>query len=644
MKDIPASQPTPDPDPEAGREAPQTGAVSRRAVLAGLGAASCLALEAGSLRAPGGRAGPSALTTLGIRSAAAAEAPTGPMLVQNDVPIPMMDGVSLLANVYRPTAAGRYPVIVTISSYGKDNRPAEALSGMLHQELKFNPGFCSPGSSCKYLSWETPDPERWVPDGYVIVNVDSRGAGRSPGYLEPYSAQETRDYYDAIEWAGVQPWSNGKVGLLGLSYYAVVQWHVAALHPPHLAAMIPWEGFNDYYRDATHQGGILCTSYWQDIWWGPIVRRNQHGNPDGFINSDTRQHTNGPLLNPQLLPGNRVHLLEEFAAHELDDAWMSERSPILERVEVPLLSAGNWGGLGHHLRGNTEGYRRAGSKRKWLDMHVGLHFEEFYSSAGHALQKRFLDHFCKGIDNGWEREPRFRYVARHPDGGSIRSAADFPVPGTRWVRYYLDAGSRTMSLHRPGSRSSASYRTMASDGVSFTTPPFASETEITGPLSAKLWVSSSTEDMDLFVTLRAFAPDGKECTFHGSDDPAVPVTQGWLRVSHRREDPAKSLPGRPWHTHLDPETLDPGSVYAVNVEIWPTNIVLPKGYRLMLVVAGKDFERPGPPPMVRNGIPYGGSGQYLHTHRDPVLFGGTGTVVTGSSYDSHLLLPIVPAG
>ncbi|MGH2447348.1 MAG: CocE/NonD family hydrolase, partial [Chloroflexota bacterium] len=430
---------------------------------------------------------------------------------------------------------------------------------------------------------------------------------------------------------------------VGDTCVSFVQWHVAALHPPHLAAMIPWEGFNDYYRDATHQGGILCTSYWHDIWWPLIVRRNQHGNPRGFIDSTTGRHTNEPLLNPQLLPGNRIHLLEQFAAHHLDDEWMKAYSPILERIEVPLLSAGNWGGLGHHLRGNTDGYQRSSSKKKWLNMHVGLHFKEFYSPEGHALQKRFLDHFCKGIDNGWEREPRFQYVARHPHGNSVRSAADFPVPGTRWTRYYLDAKSRTMGRHRPGSRSSASYQAMASAGVSFTTPPFASETEITGPVSAKLWMSSSTEDMDLFLTLRAFAPDGKEYTFHGADDPAAPVTQGWLRVSHRQEDPAKSLPGQPWHTHVDRQTLTPGSVYPVNVEIWPTNVVLPKGYRLMLVVEGKDFERPGPPPMVRDGIPYGGSGQYLHTDRDPVLFGGTSTVVTGASYDSHLLLPIIEA-
>lgn len=641
MNEVPASQSL--PDPEQGAEAPHTGGVSRRAVLAGVGAASCLALTGYSGHEPPERSRASSLATLGIPSAAAAEAVSGDMIVQKDVPITMLDGLQLLSNVYRPSAAGKYPVIVTTSSYGKDNRPEHWLANMLPRELQLNPGFCSDGSACKYLTWETPDPERWVSRGYVIVNVDSRGSGRSPGYLDIWSAQETRDYYDAIEWAAVQPWSSGKVGVVGLSYYAMMQWLVAALHPPHLAAIVPWEGASDYYRDATHQGGIPSNTFWRDIFWGPIVRRNQHGNPDGFVNGEHR-HTNGPLLDPQILPGNRAHMLEQLSEHYLDDEWMrSHCSPILERIEIPLLSAGNWGAMGLHLRGNTEGFQRASSKQKWLNMHTGLHFQAFYSPEGVALQMRFMDHFLKGIDNGWDREPRVKYVARNPHGESIRTAADWPIPGTQWTRFYLDAQSRTLGLRAPRSKSSCSYHAMTSDGVRFTTAPFSKETEITGPLSARLWVSSSTEDMDLFLTLQAFAPDGKEYTFSGSNDPAAPVAQGWLRVSHRKEDPARSLPGRPWHTHDESQKLTPGELYAVNVEIWPTNVVLPEGYRLTLVVEGRDFERPGPAPFVRAGIPFGGSGPYLHTDRDPVQFGGISAIVTGPSHDSYLLLPIIPA-
>jgi hypothetical protein len=642
MKDVPAPQAT--PDPEQTLEASHVAGVSRRAVLAGIGAASCLALEAYSLRGPGGKPGLSALSTVAIHSAAAAEAVSGAMTVQKDVPIPMMAGGSLLANIYRPSAGGKYPVMVAMSAYGKDVRPQDFGPQAVQEERERFPGFCRQGSSCRYMPWEAPDPEHWVPDGYVVVHVDARGAGRSPGYLDPFSAQETRDYYDAIEWAAAQPWSSGRVGLLGLSYYAMMQWLVAAMRPPHLAAIIPWEGASDWYRDATHQGGIPSNTFWHGQFWDNVVRREQYGNPDGMIDSATRQRTNGPLLNAQLLRGNRIDFFEQISAHYLDDEWMKSRSPILERIEVPLLSSGSWGGMGLHQRGNFEGYMRPSSKKKWLNMHVGLHFEEYYKPEGLALQKRFLDHFVKGVDNGWEREPRVKYVARSPHDASIRTAIDWPIPGTQWSRLYLDAKSRSLSRHPPGVQSSATYHALSSDGVSFTSAPFAEETEITGPLSAKLWVSSSTGDMDLFLTLQAFAPDGKEYVFAGSNDPAAPVTQGWLRVSQRKENPAKSLPGRPWHTHDESQKLTPGALYAVNVEIWPTNVVLPRGYRLTLVVEGKDFARRGSAGykgMFATNV-YRGSGPYLHTDRDPVQFGGISTVVTGPSQDSYLLLPIIP--
>ena len=649
MKDVPVSQTAPDPeqtgpDPEQRLEASHAGSVSRRAVLTGIGAASCLALKAGSLGARRGDSFFSAVTTFVVPSAAAADAVGGPMVVEKDVSIPMKAGLSLMANVYRPSGAGKYPVMVAMSAYGKDLPPQDFAPQYLDKARELLPGFCTPIASCRDLPWEAPNPEYWVANGYVVIHVDARGAGRSPGYLDPFSPQESRDYYDAIEWAGVQPWSSGRVGLLGLSYYAMVQWLVAAMRPPHLAAIIPWEGASDWFRDATHQGGIPSNTFWHHLFWDHVVRRQQFGNPEGMIDSATHQRTNGPLLNRELLRGNRIDFSEQLAAHYLDDDWMKGRSAILERIEVPLLSAGNWGGLGLHLRGNTDGYQRSSSKAKWLNMHVGLHFQAYYSREGNALQKRFLDHFCKGIDNGWDREPRFRYVARSPHGDSERSAADFPVPGTHWTRYYLDAKSRMMGVRAPGVQSSASYRPMSSDGVSFTTAPFARETEITGPVSAKLWVSSSTEDVDLFLTLRAFAPDGKEYTSQGADDPAAPVTQGWLRVSQRKADPARSRPGQPWHTHDDSQKLTPGSLYPVEVEIWPTNVVLPKGYRLTLVVEGRDFARRGSVGYKGQFATtvYRGSGPYLHTERDSVQFGGTNTVVTGPSHDSHLLLPIIP--
>src|ERR1700753_2046434 len=170
------------------------------------------------------------------------------MRIEWDVPITMDDGLVLRADVFRPDTDGRFPLIMTHGPYAKGLAFQEGFAFAWANLEREHPDALA-GSSNRYQNWETVDPEKWVPDGYVVVRVDCRGAGRSPGFLDIFSAQETRDYYECIEWAGVQPWSNGKVGLLGISYYAVNQWQVAALRPPHLAAICPWEGASDYYRE-----------------------------------------------------------------------------------------------------------------------------------------------------------------------------------------------------------------------------------------------------------------------------------------------------------------------------------------------------------------------------------------------------------
>ena len=170
------------------------------------------------------------------------------LIYEKDVPVQVSDGTVLRANVYRPDANGRFPVVMAKGAYGKDVHFRDAFSDQWKRLKEIYPGLDTDGTSGRHLRCETIDPERWVPDGYVVINVQSRGTGSSPGYLDPYSPAETRDYADAIDWAGVQPWSNGKVGLLGVSYYATKQWQVAALQPKHLAAIVPWEGCCDFNR------------------------------------------------------------------------------------------------------------------------------------------------------------------------------------------------------------------------------------------------------------------------------------------------------------------------------------------------------------------------------------------------------------
>ncbi len=546
------------------------------------------------------------------------------MIFEQDVAIPVSDGNVLRANVFRPPHEGRYPVVLAQGIYGKDVHFADAFAPQWEKLLKLYPGLCSDGSTGRFLRWETVDPERWVPDGFVVVQVDSRGSGKSPGFLDPYSPREIQDYYDAIEWAASAPWANGKVGLIGISYYAISQWLVAALRPPHLAAIVPWEGACDHYRDWSYHGGMQ--SGFAAAWWPRQVLVNQHGNAAShYRDRDTGERTTGPALSEALLAGNRVDYPAELLRHPLDDAWHRERTPDLARIDIPVLSAGNWGGPGVHLRGNIEGFMRCGAREKWLSMHVGTHYESFYLPEYVAMQKRFLAHYLKGVDNGWEREARVQLSIRRPDGASRRMEHELPLARTAWRKLYLDAGARSIGRSNRVSESRVAYEA-AGEGVTFTSAPFDEEIEITGFTTLRLWVSSSTADTDFFATLRAFGPDGREVIFDGAHEP-TPVSRGWLRASHRALDAKRSTPHRVFHAHREVEKLTPGALYAVDVEIWPTSMVYPRGYRLALTITGRDYEI--------EGIP----GRILHRPPAP---GGTATIVTGAEHASYLLLPLIP--
>ena len=498
------------------------------------------------------------------------------LLVENDIAVPMNDGNILRANIHRPKAEGRFPVVMTHGVYGKDVHFADGFAPQWKRLNEIYPELTGKESTGKYLRWEVADPERWVPEGYIIITVDARGTGKSSGYLDPRSPREIQDFYECIEWAADQSWCNGKVGLLGISYYAFTQWAVASLQPPHLAAIIPWEGFVDYYRDSNHHGGILSNGF-SSSWWPRQVLVNQHGNAEThYRDRETGERNTGPeAYSAEMLAGNRVDYNADLMRHYLDDAWCKERTPDLSRITVPVLSAGNWGGPGVHLRGNVEGYMHAASKEKWLSMHVGTHFESFYLPYYVAMQKRFFDHYLKGIDNGWEKEPRVQLSIRRPDGATRRMENEFPLARTRWTKFHLDAVSCTVGTTDVAKQSRVEYPALG-QGVTFTSAPFESDTEITGFVSARLWIASSTTDMDIFATLRAFAPDGTEVIFDGAHE-KVPVTLGWLRASHRKLDPARTLPYRPYHAHDEIQKLTAGSLYGVDVEFCSDFDGLPKG-------------------------------------------------------------------
>jgi hypothetical protein len=517
-------------------------------------------------------------------------------IVEKDVSIEVRDGVKLMADVFRPNDPGRFPAIITLGPYPKDIHFKDWHSGSTFDNLP---------EDGPYMHWETVNPEWWVPQGYVVIRVDARGTGKSPGRPSLLTMREAEDFYDAVEWAGTRPWSNGKAAVMGISYFAMNSWRVAALNPPHLAAIVPWEGAYDLYRDVNRHGGIRSNAF-TGGWQSHTGRTMQ----EGEANEERARRQ---------------------AEQELYHERIARNNPDPVDIKVPLFSVGNWGGVGLHLRGNIEGYLGAGSKHKFLRVHSGNHVIPFYSLEGRLEQKRFLEQWLKGIDTGILREPPIKLAIRHGGDDYVwRYEYEWPLARTQWTPLYLNAAGGTLATDKPGGPGKAGFSAepkAAKRSVSFSTAPFEQDTEITGPMKLKLWVSSSIDDADLFVFVRNLDPAGKEITYPGQNSPAIAAAYGWLRVSHRKLDPKRSTPYRPYHTHDELQKIKPGEVVPVEVEIWPSSTVFSKGHRLVLEVASHDDPRIVP---------------FLHNDPEDRILAGENTIYTGGAYDSHLLAPVIP--
>src|SRR5262245_38962066 len=325
--------------------------------------------------------------------------------------------------------------------------------------------------NCSRLTgFESPDPVYWVQQGYAVVQADVRGKYKSEGQVGVLRQQDAEDYYDLIEWAASQPWCKGRVGLMGVSYLCMSQWYVAALKPPHLRAIVPWEGGNDLYRELAFHGGVPETKF-VPLWW---KKRIQRGRNRKF-----------PLAED---------FLAEREAHPLDDAFWASKRPILENIEVPALVCASWSDHGLHTRGSLEGFERIGSRDKWLFTHGRRKWETFYGREARDVQQRFLAHFLKGDDNGWERTPRVRLEVRKArDKMSVRSEAEWPLATVQNQPLYLDAENGRLDCERPPHPATVSYKAARGRGNdrALFSHRFATDTELTGSMSLKLWVSTS---------------------------------------------------------------------------------------------------------------------------------------------------------
>lgn len=546
------------------------------------------------------------------------------LIFMKNVSIPLKHSkLPIRANVYLPLSytkqpgpASKFPVLVTYGPYGKDI-PYASFFPQSFAEL-------NPEHKSKYSSWETPEPVYWTRHGYAIVRADERGTGQSPGLLDTMSSGTSECFFDVVEWCSEQPWSSGKVGLLGISYFAGSQWRVAARRPKGLAAIIPWEGMSDYYRDRCRHGGILGNRF-IGFWWNRQVLVNQYGRegrstltfpPDGPGARGQEETIEGSLPEEVLVKNRRDQTQDNEANRFRDDDYYMSKEYKLEDIEVPVLSVANWGGILLHLRGNVQGYLRAGSKFKYLRFITGRHDLPFYYHDEVELQKSFLDAFLKGEDRvGWSEPGKVSPVTLTLRQGNVgfndsekekaylkREEKAWPLPNTQYTKYYLTA-EQALTTTKPSGNAlqKLTYDALATldnpSFIQFTTAPFEQETEVTGHPVAHLCVSATgppNTDIDVFVTIRHIDAAGKEVSYTGTAGDPVPVCKGWLRVSMRKvhdEHPNHKswLPHREYLS-TDVQPVKSGEVYEVDVEIWPTNVVVGKGGKLIFELSSGDTQ------------------------------------------------------
>ena len=528
-----------------------------------------------------------------------------PMTV-TEVFIPMRDGVKLAANVYRPGKPGKYPVIMTFTPYGKDLFGTAKTWGV------------DSFRNSDHTTFEGPDPGFFVPEGYVVVVADNRGYDKSGGCRLGFGTGE--DFYDGIEWAGTQEWSNGNVGMIGVSALGMCQWYGAQLHPPHLKAIAPWEATS--LLPTPLFGGL---TNWQ--FYATIAGLSSPPYPD-----------QASCIGVAPLPSTLV----------------------LENITVPMLACVSSSDQLVHTRGTEWGWKMASSKQKWLYNHGGQKWGRYYGADGQAVQLMFFNHFLKGTDDRILDMPRVRYEVRDTlDEFYIRYADDWPIPETEYTALYLDAttgtsfsAARALSLKAVKHTGKISYDSTVTevaiaDNSSFnhtryepsvqhetlsTVAPgraifdyrFDQDTELTGHMALKVWVSAdSSDDMALFVTVKKLDLNGNEVFFDCSDsNRRLPVALGWLRLSERALNPQLSTPWQPIQS-LQVQPVSPGQIVPAEIEIVVSSTLFHAGETLRLIISGDT--------------------QTYSTRHHFVHFNyGNCSIYTGGQYDSYLLIPVIP--
>lgn len=519
------------------------------------------------------------------------------LLIERNAVVALRDGVKIYVDVYRPDGAlgeRDLGVIIGWGPYGK-----HTVGRTYTRESGVKPEWVS-----KYTGFEGVDPLYWCPRGYAVVYPDPRGLWNSEGDMHHGGLIESQDCYDLIEWAGTREWSNGKVGLSGVSYLAAIQYQVAPLKPPHLAAINPWEAFSDWYREFAYHGGIRET---------------------GFL-----PYASG-TLNWSL--GRTEDTNANVIAHPLYDRYWESKEIILDEIEVPAFVVASWTDQGFHTRGTLECFKKMRSRQKWLLAHGQKKWGHFYNPENVRQLQVFFDHFLKGKDSGVLAWPKVRIEVRERAYvQQLRAEKEWPLRRQKLTPLYLDARSASASREAVQVEEQVRYDSADKTRSVHFDHLFPEDTEITGHMKLKLWVAAASHnDADLFVAIQKIDRNNELVGFHyyASYDTG-PVALGWLRVSHRALDPKLSSPEQPIQHHRKEELLTPGEAVPVEIEIWPSSTLFRQGERLRVLVKGSDIY---PYPDRAPGLP-------LALHEE-TRNKGEHIIRTGGRFDSHLLVPVI---
>ncbi|KAH8594582.1 Alpha/Beta hydrolase protein [Bisporella sp. PMI_857] len=500
--------------------------------------------------------------------------------VMRDIKVPVRDGNFVFADVYLPLGHGKkYPVLLSCTIYGrrvmcsgpdiedeKDIAEFERVEDEWHStqdgvDIEVPDNRIWTGGWIRQRGFEniaTFNTYSYVPNGYAMVKIDPRGVSQTPGTRGVPGQLET-DFFDAVEWAAEQSWSNGSSALVGSSYGANIQWPVARMKPKGLKCFVPYASDTDIYREATYPGGIPNSLYLAD--WFDRVRR---------ASPKWTEH---------------IDLLDLVSQQPFDNDIFRSLSMRPEEVDLPCFMAATQIFI-IHGRGSYEAFRNMHSEHKYLQL-VDRDYYPWPSHEATGKILQFLERYLRGVD----------YVNLERVGIQMRlgnckwywrKETDFPLPGTQYTKWYLRSDGSLSSSAETGPAEAFEYSTKAGSsgqkcGVSFHSLPFERDVEFAGHFSATLSISSSMPEADVVVTLWALDGQGSIVPYGAKGEPE-PLAKGFLRASHRKLDPSKSRPERPWHTHRqdDYAPLKKDEVVVVNVEIFPAAGRIRQGWALRL--------------------------------------------------------------